>query len=166
MLISPKMCDDVFEWFEFAMQTLGHDFDVEIGFNYRYTRVLGRAVFPLNGKPKIILAAKIWARASQKERRETVIHETCHLIAYHEAKGKRIRPHGDEWKALMWRCGVKPNRTHDVDVTGLSKRKTIQATCDCPAPHYLTKRKANRILEGTLQCRCTRCKTLVEVVES
>ena len=155
-LITPKMLEEVEEAFEFAMDKLGHDFDVKIEFNYRYTRVLGRAIYRCKGKPsQILLSAKLWPRATEKQRRETVIHEACHLVAYHEANGKKIRPHGLEWQSLMLKCGVRPERCHTVDIDGLSKRRPVKATCECEKPHYLSKRKARRILDGEIKCRCT-----------
>jgi SprT protein len=40
---------------------------------------------------------------------EVVCHEAAHIAAEIKA-GKRVRPHGPEWKALVRQCGYEPKR--------------------------------------------------------
>jgi len=102
----------------------------------------------------------LWLRASEEERRETVIHEICHLVTSHEARLAGVtveKSHGPEWKAVMRRAGVTPKRCHNVNNNGLSKRKTIQTTCNCEHGHSVTPLVAGRILNG-VKYTCGACK--------
>ena len=47
---------------------------------------------------------------------EVVTHEYAHLLA-HKRHGRRIRPHGREWQALM-RTNATPPRWHDPRLPG------------------------------------------------
>jgi predicted SprT family Zn-dependent metalloprotease len=60
----------------------------------------------------------------------------------------------------MRRAGVRPDRCHSVDATGLGQ-KSIQATCRCklrPVTPYV----AGRIASGA-KYECTKCKTFLSV---
>ena len=39
--------------------------------------------------------------------REVVCHESAHIVAPFKA-GRRVKPHGPEWQALVAECGYKP----------------------------------------------------------
>lgn len=116
---------------------------------------------------RIRFSGALWPRATQEERRETAVHEACHIVAAHEAalKGTKVSSsHGHEWKALMRKCGLKPTRCHNVDRTGLKKsRKEIKASCGC-GDHPVTPYVAGRIAAG---CRytCRKCKRAIVVHE-
>lgn len=106
----------------------------------------------------------LWHRASEEERRETVIHEVCHLVTNHEAhlEGRKVKKsHGPEWKATMLRAGVNPKRCHNVQASGLGQKK-IPCTCGC-GDHFLTPLKAGRILLGTATYSCRICKEQILV---
>jgi predicted SprT family Zn-dependent metalloprotease len=103
-------------------------------------------------------SAPLWLRASEEERRQTIIHEVCHLVAAHEAHlaGRKVsRPHGYEWKAIMLRAGVRPKRCHNVSTKGLGK-KTIPAKCRC-GEHYITPLVGGRIIVLQQTYTCSRC---------
>jgi predicted SprT family Zn-dependent metalloprotease len=100
----------------------------------------------------------LWVRATEEDRRQTVIHEVCHLVAAHEAHlaGRKVSSaHGYEWKAVMRRAGVRPKRCHNVSTKGLGK-KTIPAHCAC-GDHYLTPLVAGRIIVLQRTYTCGRC---------
>lgn len=100
----------------------------------------------------------LWLRATESERRQTVIHEVCHLVAAHEAHlaGRKVSsPHGREWKAVMRRAGVTPKRCHNVNNKGLGK-KTIPAKCSC-GEHYVTPLVGGRIIVLQRVYTCGRC---------
>ena len=102
----------------------------------------------------------LWLRASEEERRETVIHEICHLVTRHEAKlaGVKVeKSHGPEWKAVMRRAGVTPKRCHNVNVGGLGK-KVIPCGCNCKDGHHVTPLVAGRIAINGAKYTCGRCK--------
>ena len=72
------------EWIRFACECnevpeLAQVIVVE--WNPRFTRRLGDAGYsPITYRARIRLSIPLWPRASEQDRRETVIHETCHLI--------------------------------------------------------------------------------------
>ena len=165
-----------------TLRTLGHEdlIDViRVEWNSKFTARLGDALYqrsfsargasvtqPLKPqKARVRFSIPLWPRASEQERRETVIHEICHIVCSHEAalagRGKP-QAHGWEWKALMRKCGVKPERCHNVDRTGLKKtRKVIDASCGC-GKHDVTPYVAGRIAAG---CRytCRKCRQAIVV---
>jgi SprT protein len=61
----------------------------------------------------------IWERATLEQRRETIIHEACHIVAYH-LHGLAIKPHGTEWKLAIAKCGIEPVVTHNIDLAGIN----------------------------------------------
>ena len=67
----------------------------------------------------------------------TVPHEVAHLVAravYTDKphNGKKVRPHGTEWKEVMGVLGVEPKTKHTYDITSLDivkvKRKRSMKT--------------------------------------
>jgi SprT protein len=130
----------------------------------RFTRRLGDAMYsPLTFQAKIRLSLPLWPRASEQDRRETVIHEACHIIVRY--KGMFVADHGPEWKAAMRNCGVEPLRTHAVDRTGLARRQRRYILLECPnhgLEHKcrITARQFNMVQRGAEFC-CKKCRILV-----
>ena len=59
----------------------------------------------------------------------TVPHEVAHLVAravYTDKpmNGKKVRPHGAEWKEVMGVLGIEPKTKHSYDITSLDIVKT------------------------------------------
>ena len=137
---------------------LGFNLDpdaVQIEFNNKMTRAIGRAEFKYPCSYRIKLSAPLWPRASEADRRNTVIHEACHLIDYYQNKKM---DHGDTWKQLMLACGESANRCHSVDRTGLiRKRKRHEFRCGCSSSKFIGPVKAKRIKQGSLYV-CRSCK--------
>jgi len=76
----------------------------------------------------IKLSTPLFLRATVDERRQTIIHEVCHVLD--GIVNNRKMSHGPTWKAMMKRAGVTPQRCHNVDTSGLRKaRKTYRYTC-------------------------------------
>jgi SprT protein len=129
---------------------------IVIEWNRRFTRRLGDAVFnPITFQSKIRLSIPLWPRASSQDRRETVVHEACHLIVWHKFD-QLVAPHGSEWKAAMKNCGVQPVRTHDVDRAGLARRQRRFILLDCPNEHLcrMGVREFNQIQRGmVMECK-------------
>lgn len=153
-----------------------------IDWSPRFTRALGKAIYCdpgsstyahvhlskkqrgllFNGRiVNVCFSSILWPRASKEERRETVIHEICHLVTFHEAALKGIpepKAHGYKWKATMIRAGVRPNRCHSIDRTGLKRTtKTETAHCKC-REHKITKKMAAKIHSGVPYI-CRNCHT-------
>ncbi len=65
----------------------------------------------------------------------TVPHEVAHLVAHYvydskPMNGKKVRPHGKEWKEVMVVLGLEPKTKHSYDITSLDivKVKRTRAT--------------------------------------
>ena len=95
----------------------------------------------------------------------TIGHEVAHLIA-EKVYGRKIRPHGVEWKYVMEKVFSLPaNRTHDYDTKRVSKRP-FAYLCGCPDKTiHLSTTRHNRILRGTVY-QCVDCKSPLRVKPS
>jgi SprT protein len=131
-----------------------------VGWNARFTRRLGDASYsPRSYRARIRLSVPLWARATEEERRETTIHEVCHVIVGY--KFGPVPSHGSQWKQAMRNCGLKPIPTHNVDRTGLSRRQRRFVLIDCPNSGIEKKcrigaRVLGRMRRGT-EFRCKVC---------
>lgn len=165
-----------------TLRTLGREDLIEllwIDWKSRFTSRMGDALyasadqrvrrsserFRVNGTVcRVRFSVPLWPRATDEERKQTVIHEICHLVAAHEAHlaGRKVSSsHGREWKAVMRRAGVTPKRCHNVSTKGLG-RKTIPAKCAC-GEHYVTPLVAGRIIVLQRTYTCGRCHSQVLV---
>lgn len=159
-----KVCGQVEE----TLEILGHlDLleHLKIGWSSRFTSAMGKARYSLVTK-EIRFSIPLWPRATEEQRRETVIHEVCHIVSRKEAndRGINIRAHGPEWRALMRKCGVKPDRTHDVDNRGLSNRRRIALKCRCSEPIKVTPYIAGRMAAGA-KYGCRACGSVLTAPE-
>jgi predicted SprT family Zn-dependent metalloprotease len=66
---------------------------------------------------------------------QTVPHEVAHLVAHavYDSKpmnGKKVRPHGPEWKEVCGVLGIKPRVKHTYNLTSLDlvRVKRVRAT--------------------------------------
>jgi SprT protein len=130
-----------------------------VEWNGRFTRRMGDARYMANhirGTHRVRFSTPLWPRASVEERRETVIHEACHIAAAH-IYGPGVQAHGREWKALMRKAGAKGDRCHRVDRTGLQRRTVrVPAYCGCMT-HQITKARRTKMRKG-IAYRCRRCR--------
>lgn len=128
---------------------------IVVEWNARFTRRMGDGMYsPTRMLGRIRLSVPLWGRASEQDRRETVIHEACHVIAFY--KDANATSHGVEWRQAMLNCGVDPLRTHSVDRTGLMRRQRLFVLCDCPKDEKcrIGVRMFNLIQRGTeMQCK-------------
>jgi len=127
----------------------------------------------------ITLALKSWPLLPFEERRETVFHETAHLIAFFEG-GLEAWGHTEKWKEVMRRIGYKnPNRCHNVTSELAPIRKKVRrvvARCLCSysipggthrahnGDHYITQYKADRIRNGAAYV-CRSCETELKLTD-
>lgn len=88
---------------------------------------------------------------------DVIPHELAHLLC-RAAHGKKVAPHGPEWKSFMRKLGVEPDRTHDLD-TANSRQSTLVFgyACACNAKNCLSQLKHKRACAGTVY-RCGKCK--------
>lgn len=127
--------------------------------NARLTRSIGRATYR---KMFIDLSTKLFMLLSPTQRRDTIIHEVCHLIAYHKyvtLLGRRIKGHGKEWKMLMRLAGGTPKAcSKKIDGVEQFRRnvKRVVYYCKC-REHEITPKKAAKIDCGAIWfCRTCR----------
>lgn len=87
----------------------------------------------------------------------TVPHEVAHMVAF-QVFGPGIRPHGDEWKAVMALFGADDSRCHNYDLSKVKTRQYRRFTyqCNCRS-HQLTSIRHNRVLSG-YRYVCKTCK--------
>ena len=132
-------------WIRFACDSNNVDELAQViivEWNPRFTKRLGDAGYsPTTNRARIRLSIPLWPRSTEEGRRETVIHEACHLIAFY--KHGVVAAHGHEWRLAMRNCGLQPTRLHSVDRTGLARRHRRFVLLDCP----------NQGVER--KCRCT-----------
>jgi hypothetical protein len=76
----------------------------------------------LNDLGLVRFSSPLWPRADVAERRNTVLHELAHVIAF-ARHGRKVKAHGREWKAIMRELGETPNRCHSVNRDGLRRRR-------------------------------------------
>lgn len=96
----------------------------------------------------------------------TFIHEVAHLVdsalhpelkrreLYRDARTGRVRRskrsvHGPTWQRIMVRLGADPKRTHNYDVSAVSRRKTRHVwTCACGSKMELGPKRHKNMLSG------------------
>ncbi len=88
----------------------------------------------------------------------TVPHEVSHYVIYSLYGPKAVRPHGREWKNLMLRFGVEPNRTNSLDLKGIPSRRQNRHKyrCNC-TDHQISSTRHNRILNNKARYLCRLC---------
>jgi predicted SprT family Zn-dependent metalloprotease len=123
---------------------------------------MGKAVREVkNGEAHyyLVINEKLFKRATEKEKAETVVHEICHLVEmFNYGKVQRIRAgHGPIWENYMRKVGLKPERFHNVDCTGIKRKQNRHiVVCAC-REHRVSTTKANRILYEPDKYVCRVC---------
>jgi SprT protein len=92
--------------------------------------------------------------------REVIPHELCHLLVWQLYAGGnrkgRIKPHGREWKALMWEIfGLKGSACHQMDIQSVQGRH-FSYRCQC-GPVNLSIRRHNKVRQG-VKYICRTCR--------
>ncbi len=106
------------------------------------------------GENRLRLNAALLEREGADFARDTLIHELCHLAVW-ERHGRRARPHGPEWQALMRALGCVPQRCHNAAVTPLRSQRRFRYACDCSV-HDITTTRHRRAQRG-VRYLCRRC---------
>jgi len=73
----------------------------------------------------------------------------------------RIKPHGKEWKQAMFKCGVVPERCHNVRIVADT------FVCDCKEYHF-GKSNSTKVKIGMMKgnMTCPNCKSKIRIKES
>lgn len=129
-------------------------------------KAAGMAIFPLRSAPIIRYNALLLTENRDDFLKRTVPHEVAHIVA-RRLFGKKIRPHGPEWRQVMQLFGAEASRCHNYDVSRSSRRtlKRYPYRCDCRT-HQLSSIRHNRVLQGqSYHCRSCR-QPLIELAKS
>lgn len=141
-----------------AKRLTGFDIPVTMEFNNRLVARFGDA----SKSGHIRLSPKIWAVASAADRRQVVIHEYCHIVDWMQY---RHWGHGWSWQSLMRRCGLRPDRCHQIVCPELQERRAAnsggEVTCGCRVI-TLSKIRYTKLVKGTAQYCCTKCNRPVK----
>lgn len=111
-------------------------------------------------KWRIGLSRPLFERTTREERRNTVIHEACHLVQYRVERIRQCRfpPHGRLWRNLMVIAGIAdPRRCHDLDVAAMGLVRRVEAVCARGHRLQLSVRMANLIRKRPHSRICAKC---------
>ena len=93
---------------------------------------------------------------------QVIHHELCHH--WHFQLGTKGTAHGKEWKDLMRRMGVKPDRCHRMDTTTaetVQNKRFHVYSCSCPEVAHVTAKRHQQIQSALLNHKpvnCFKCK--------
>lgn len=87
---------------------------------------------------------------------QTVPHEVAHMAIF-RLHGRRAKPHGHEWKALMAAFGVDASPCHALPAEPSRRLRRYRYECGCDEPAWLTSIRHRRAQQGTeYVCRICR----------
>ena len=90
---------------------------------------------------------------------QVIPHEVAHLVCYQ--KFGHVKPHGEEWRSVMRNIyKLTPAVTHKFDVTNVGM-KEFSYKCECAMGVMLSAIRHNKVLRGTQQYRCQKCRSLL-----
>jgi SprT protein len=97
--------------------------------------------------------------------KQTLGHEYAHLITdslYLYNLISKPTAHGREWKRVMRKLCLRPNRCHNYDTVnaGGKKQRQWKYYCKCPKSMTISTTIHNRIKKGR-KYRCNKCKTTI-----
>ena len=89
----------------------------------------------------------------------TVPHEVAHYIVHKLYSPGRMRPHGEEWQAVMVAFDAEPTVTGNYDLSGIPQRRQrrFNYRCDC-RQHELSTRRHNKVINGNSNYLCRYCR--------
>jgi len=122
----------------------------------------GRAagMYKVNKKQKLIRYNPfIFSKFFDDNLAVTVPHEVAHYITDQVFGMRQIRPHGQEWRALMAEFRADPSTTSDYDLEGIplrTQRKHVYV-CGCTS-HKLSSSRHNNVVRGCARYFCRKCK--------
>lgn len=93
---------------------------------------------------------------------DTVTHEVAHYLVDCLYGLRRVKPHGDEWKAIMIDLGAEPKATGDYDLTGIPVRQYAKFNYRCACrTHQLTSLRHKKIVQRRAKYRCQYCHDFI-----
>jgi len=119
-------------------------------------RAAGQAVFARRSRQvHIRINTALLASHPQEMLDDTVPHEVAHVVIF-KLYGRRAKPHGKEWKALMRAFGVEPKPCHTLPAEPTRQLRRFRYECACEEPALLTSIRHKRAQQGT-DYVCRRC---------
>lgn len=106
MVLSHKQ---VLRWVKFACEKCDVPElfnDIKIRYSKKMTATVGIA-YIYNNEIALSIPFMEHPKYTKDECIDTIVHETCHIIAYY-LYGEKEVGHGELWKELMNRCGFEP----------------------------------------------------------
>ena len=129
---------------------------VTVEWNNRFTTRMGDAIVYESGHSTIRLSKPLWDRASKEQRKQTVIHEACHVVADYHIGGNA--KHGKHWRHFMRKMNHSPDVYHSVP-TNSRKIKRVAVRCGC-GHRVVTCNLATRMRNGSVY-KCSRCNDII-----
>lgn len=125
--------------------------------------VAGKAIYKHN---LIKLNGGILNRYTEIFINNTVPHEVAHLVAFFlNGDCPPSKPHGNEWRGLMWELGLHPDRTHNYETVSVhgagceKMAKPYRYKCACREIMFSQTRHKRHMQSGPGKYRCLRCRT-------
>jgi SprT protein len=111
-----------------------------------------------HGRRSIRYNPWLFAKYFEENVAVTVPHEVAHYVTDVLYGLHQVRPHGEQWQAVMRSLGVEPRATGDYDLTGVPVRRQrrFAYACAC-STHRLSARRHNKVHCGEVLYRCRRC---------
>jgi predicted SprT family Zn-dependent metalloprotease len=127
---------------------------VKITWNRRMRTAAGRAFFQTDD---IELNPKLQDLPEESRDREifgTFLHELAHLVSYARADGRRILPHGPEWKQACRDLGIPDeDRCHNLDFQPRQMKRRFTYECSACGSVVERVRKIKRAVACYDCCR-------------
>ncbi|MES9873693.1 MAG: SprT-like domain-containing protein [Candidatus Sedimenticola sp. 6PFRAG7] len=132
---------------------------VEIRFDLKGTTAGQARMWPCTS-PLIRFNSQLLEANPETFLERTVPHEVAHLVTC-TLHGNRIKPHGEEWKAVMSLFGAEASRCHSYDTSQTQQRRLqcFDYRCDCRS-HELTSIRHNRVQQGQ-RYYCKSCRQIL-----
>jgi len=93
------------------------------------TRLVTTAGLAHHGNARIDLNPRL-ERFQPDEPDRTMLHELAHLVAHHRAGGRRIQPHGAEWRRACSDLGIPgEERCHNLPLARREVRRKFAYQC-------------------------------------
>lgn len=135
----------------------------EVSFDLR-GRSAGQAIFARRRREiRIRINATLLASHPREMLEDTVPHEVAHVVIF-RLYGRKAKPHGEEWKALMRAFGVDPAPCHTLPTEPVRQLQRFRYECACEDPAWLTSIRHKRAQQGT-DYVCRRCGEKLRLAE-
>lgn len=144
------------------------DKEVEVCFNLKgrsagmYRVRYGKGLIFSRQQREIRYNPYIFSKYFEDNYATTIPHEVAHYVTDLIYGLKNIRPHGKEWKAVMYAFGADASVTADYDLSGIPLKKLSVFTyrCDC-REHKLSSIRHNKIKKRHYKYYCNNCKQIL-----